>query len=101
SRDLLVAKKKKKKNLPAPRSAPIRPPSQPRFAVGDHVRVRAGVVDPDYPDIPLGGWAGVIVDYEDDEDEGWRYNVEWTQETLAQIHPIHFHRARRAEVDPS
>ena len=33
-----------------------------RFSVGDAVRVRAGVIDPDFPDIPLDGWAGVIAE---------------------------------------
>ena len=30
----------------------------PRFQVGDKVRVKYGVIDPDFPDIPLGGWTG-------------------------------------------
>ena len=27
----------------------------PRFQVGNKVRVKYGVIDPDFPDIPLGG----------------------------------------------
>ena len=36
------------------------------FSVGDAVRVRFGVTDPDFPDIPFGGWAGAITEVEDD-----------------------------------
>jgi len=35
-----------------------------RFEPGTKVRVRHGVRDPDFPDIPLGGWAGTIKDVE-------------------------------------
>ena len=34
----------------------------PRFAVGTSVRVKHGVTDPDFPDIPLGGWAGHVTE---------------------------------------
>ena len=30
------------------------------FAVGDAVRVRPGVKSPFFPDIPMGGWCGVV-----------------------------------------
>jgi hypothetical protein len=30
------------------------------FRVGDKVRVKSGVMCPDWEDIPLGGWAGTI-----------------------------------------
>jgi hypothetical protein len=32
----------------------------PRFEPGAKVRVKHGVRDPDFPDIPLGGWAGTV-----------------------------------------
>ena len=32
----------------------------PRFRVGDKVRVKYGVIDPDFSDIPLGGWSGTV-----------------------------------------
>jgi hypothetical protein len=35
-----------------------------RFVPGDAVRAVFGVSDPDFPDIPLGGWAGKITEVE-------------------------------------
>jgi len=55
-----------------------------KFKVGDKVRVRHGVKDTDYPDIPLGGWAGTIVEVHKDG----MYTVRWSGETLANIHPV-------------
>jgi hypothetical protein len=31
-----------------------------RFRIGDKVRVRHGVMDINYPDMPIGGWAGTV-----------------------------------------
>ncbi len=35
-------------------------PASARFPVGSRVRVRAGTTDPDFPDLPLGGWTGKV-----------------------------------------
>ena len=32
------------------------------FQIGDEVCVRHGVRDSDYPDMPLGGWKGKVVE---------------------------------------
>ncbi len=32
-----------------------------QLSVGSYVRVRFGVLDPDYPDLTIGGWEGTIV----------------------------------------
>src|SRR5689334_5242667 len=40
-------------------------PKTIRFKAGDKVRVKYGVIDPDFPDIPLGGWTGAITEIED------------------------------------
>jgi hypothetical protein len=72
----------------------------PRFAVGTKVRVRPGVPDPDYPDIPLGGWAGTIGEV--DEDEGpVTYYIEWTEETLDGATEVYFIRCERDDNDPN
>ena len=40
--------------------APERPQRMPVFEPGAMVRVKYGVADPDFLDIPVGGWAGTI-----------------------------------------
>ena len=54
------------------------------FQSGDKVRVRHGVMDTDYPDMPLGGWAGIIAEIHADG----MYTVRWSRETLESIHPV-------------
>ena len=39
---------------------PGKPPDPVTFQIGTKVRVKYGVCDPDFPDIPLGGWAGTV-----------------------------------------
>ena len=60
-----------------------------QFRIGDKVRVRHGVLDNDYPDMPLGGWAGTISETHDDT-----YLVRWSKETLAAIHPVYKSRVK-------
>ncbi len=61
------------------------------FVVGDQVRVRHGTVDPDYPDLPLGGWAGTIVKIDDDG----LCHIKLNQAMLDQIHPVYRKRCKR------
>jgi len=61
-----------------------RPPAAAKFGVGDKVRVKHGVRDVDYPDMPLGGWAGTIAEVH----KNGMYEVRWSKETLANIHPV-------------
>lgn len=62
------------------------------FKVGDKVRVKDGVRDTDYPDIPLSGWTGTISEIHKDG----MYTIRWSKETLAAIHPV---VKRRSEKD--
>lgn len=55
-----------------------------KFMVGDKVRVKQGIRDTDYPDMPLGGWAGTISEIHKDG----MYTVRWSRETLAAINPV-------------
>ena len=65
----------------------------PKFKVGDRVRVKHGVADPFYPDIPLGGWAGVVAEvFRRRRPE---YLLEWTEETLQNAHPVFKKRCLR------
>ncbi len=66
-----------------------------RFQVGDKVRVKPGVSDPDFPDMPLGGWSGTVTEVIDHEG---RVNCvfELDERTLAGLHPIY---EQRCEID--
>ena len=66
--------------------------NSPKFSVGDAVRVKLGVVDPDFPDIPLGGWAGTIAEVEDGDPP---YLIQLNERTLKSIHPIYHNRCER------
>jgi hypothetical protein len=71
-----------------------KPSSPPRFRVGDKVRVKPGVRDPDFPDIPLGGWVGAIEEIENSRG-ACSLLIAWNQETLAAIHPAFHKRCER------
>jgi uncharacterized protein YodC (DUF2158 family) len=68
-----------------------RQPASAKFKVGDRVRVKHGVKDADYPDLPMGGWAGTIVK----SGKPGTYEIRWTQETLDRIHPVFKKRCER------
>ena len=68
--------------------------SPTQVLVGDRVRVKYGVADPDFPDIPIGGWAGTITEVHQDG----RFplcSVEWNQSTLDNMHPVFRKRCER------
>ena len=62
-----------------------------KFKIDDKVRVRQGITDVEYPDMPMGGWAGTIAEIHDDGN----YTVRWSWETLAAIHPVFKKRCER------
>ncbi len=62
-----------------------------KFKVGDKVRLKHGTRDTDYPDIPLGGWAGTISEVHEDG----MYTIRWSRKTLANIHPVVKRRSER------
>ena len=65
----------------------------PNFQVGDLVRVKHGVTDVDYPDIPMGGWVGRI-----SKIEGMCL-IRWSIETLENVHPVYRKRCERDRGD--
>ena len=73
---------------------PDEPTTPTRFTFGDKVRVKYGVTDPDFPDIPLGGWSGTIEQIEQ-FDEEITYQIEWDKRTLDGMHPIYSKRCER------
>src|SRR5579884_2107242 len=70
-------------------------PSVPaKFSVGDRVRAKPGTTDPDFPDIPLGGWAGAITEV-DQRSSPPTYLIEWDRRTLDGMHPVYRKRCER------
>jgi hypothetical protein len=65
-----------------------------RLKPGDKVRVKHGVRDPDFPDIPLGGWAGTVKEVHQAKGETTLL-VAWDRATLKDMHPIYKKRCER------
>ena len=58
------------------------------------MRVKPGTTDPDFPDIPLGGWAGTIREV-DQRSTPPTYLIEWNKHTLDHMHPVYRKRCER------
>ncbi len=71
------------------------PAAPPKFKVGDKVRVKHGVNDVDYPDMPMGGWAGTVIEVIG----GDTFAIRWSDETLAAIHPVFKKRCEKDGVE--
>jgi hypothetical protein len=63
------------------------------FKIGDAVRVKSGVTDPDFPDVPLGGWSGTVADSQKGKPP--TYLVRLDDRTLKNIHPVYAKRCER------
>jgi hypothetical protein len=70
----------------------------PRFRVGDKVRVKRGVIDPDFPDMPLGGWTGTVTEIIEHEGQ-FNCVFKLDDRTLASLHPIYRRRCERDGLD--
>jgi hypothetical protein len=73
-------------------------PGSPRFRVGEKVRVKLGVIDPDFSDIPLGGWSGTVKEVEQAEND-ITYDIKWDKKTLNGMHPIYRKRCERDDLE--
>lgn len=69
-------------------------PQAVRFAVSTQVRVKPGTSDPDFSDIPLGGWVGTIKEV-DQRSAPPAYLIEWNRYTLDHMHPVYRKRCER------
>jgi hypothetical protein len=63
----------------------------PKFAVGSQVRVKNGVTAPNSPDMPIGGWSGIVY-----QASGTIYLIHWDRVTLEAIDPSY---RRQCELD--
>jgi len=73
-----------------------KPPGPAKLKVGDRVRVKRGIRDVDYPDMPLGGWAGTVTEVCGAD----TFTIRWSQETLDAIHPVFKNRCGIDGLDP-
>ena len=87
----------RKKRKPGRKKRRPRPTFPARFTVGTKVRVKPGTTDPDYPDIPLGGWTGAITEV-DQRSNPPLYLIEWDERTLEAMHPVFRSRCARDDV---
>lgn len=55
------------------------------FKVGDIVKVKEGVIDPDFEDLDISNWQGKIIEIEDDYEGEKHFSVEWDNITLNQM----------------
>ena len=60
--------------------------------------MKPGTTDPDFPDIPLGGWAGAISEVNHRSNPP-TYLIEWDQHTLDHMHPVYRKRCERDDLD--
>ena len=56
--------------------------------------VKPGTTDPDFPDIPFGGWAGKIQEV-DQRSAPPTYLIAWNRHTLTHMHPVYCKRCER------
>ena len=67
----------------------------PKFKGGNTVRGKHGVTDVEYPDMPLGGWAGTVIEVSGSD----TFTVRWSKETLSAIHPVFKKRCEKDGID--
>lgn len=76
---------------------PSKKSSTAKFSIDDTVRVKFGIADPDYPDIPIGGWAGQVVESEAGSPHA--YLVRWSQQTLISMASVYRNRCEMDGLD--
>src|ERR1019366_4417673 len=91
--EVVMSKKHRKK-----KRTQSNPLTQAKFSVGTIVRVKSGTMDPDFADIPLGGWTGTIQNV-DQQAHPKLYQIEWNQDTLDQMHPVYRKRCQRDDLE--
>ena len=101
---VIVSRKKKKKKPARPRQVipfsprPAGQGTQPFFEPGAPVRVKAGVRDPDFPEIDLGGWTGTVLDVNSDSIPQ-NVHLLWTEGTIERLEPAWIERCEMEGLD--
>ena len=62
-------------------------PIRPRFQLGDKVRVKPGISDVLFPEMPLGGWSGSVTEIINEKSQ-IDYLFKLDDRTLASVHPM-------------
>jgi len=70
----------------------------PRFKIGDKVRVKCGVMDPNFPDMPLGGWTGTVTEIIVQKGQ-INCVFKLDDRTLASLHTVYRGRCERDGLD--
>jgi len=74
------------------------PPPGASFPVGSLVRVKHNTPDPDYPDIPLGGWVGEVTDI-DESTNPPLYEILWSDDTIDAMPEVYVFRCERDDME--
>jgi hypothetical protein len=90
-----MSRKRTKASRPRPAGQPAEPTT---LGPGSRVRVKHGTADPDFPDLPLGGWSGTVREV-DAAAQPALYLVTWDRRTLARIDPVYRRRCARNDLD--
>jgi hypothetical protein len=61
------------------------------LAAGTRIRVRQGVTSPEFPDVPIGGWTGIVMEATGKPPMMY-YIVEWDAKTLSDMPPEYVQR---------
>lgn len=73
-------------------------PNSPRYPVGHKVRVRAGISDPENPDVPIGRWCGTVEEI-DLRESPPVYLVRWDRRTRDNMAPVFVKRCQRDDLE--
>lgn len=72
----------------------VREGTPKKFAVGSMIRVKKGVIAPNCPKVPLGGWVGIVSQL-----SGSTCLIKWSMATLEAIPIIYRNLCKEAGVD--
>jgi hypothetical protein len=69
------------------------------FEVGNTVKVKEGIADPDMRDLTIGGWQGIISDIYKDDNGNLLIYIEWDSITLENMPDIFIDNSEESGLD--